>query len=286
MSALVYPKFIGRLGNSMFQIAACIGYAKKYGVKWGIKKGYVEPGFGVNQVDRFMPDLPMCGGSYRRYAEHQRGWDNEWFNYHEIPFFPEGVELCGFFQSEKYFENAKEEVKATFGEYVKWRDFKGYSCSIHVRRGDYVQHSGSFPPVDWDYISSAIHKMYWKLYQEDYVLFDAFGEIEFHVCSDDISWCKNEFNSRKVYNGPIGTIRPKFIYHESDNEWEDFSILASCDHHINSNSTFAWWSAYLGRNPNKVVITPSAETWFGEFSGVKGPVYDLIPEGWIQIHTR
>jgi len=69
-------------------------------------------------------------------------------------------------------------------------------------------------------------------------------------------------------------------------EWDDFSALASCDHHINSNSTFAWWSSWMGCNVKKTIITPSAETWFGQTSGISGPVYDLIPEGWIQIHTR
>ncbi len=267
MSALVYPKFIGRLANNLFQIAACIGYAKKYGVKWGIKKGYVEQGFQANQVDRFMPDLPYCGGSYRRYAEHQRGRDETWFNYHEIPFFPEGVELVGFFQSEKYFENAKDEVKATFGKYVRWRDtLEGY-CSIHVRRGDYVQHAGSFPPLTESYISVAIKQMSFN------------GINKFIVCSDDLEWCKQNLSTSKgLYND--------FVFATGSDEWDDFSIMASCSHHIIANSTFSWWSAYLGRNPNKVVITPSAETWFGNSAGVKGPVYDLIPEGWIQIHTR
>jgi hypothetical protein len=264
MSALVYPKFIGRLGNCMFQIAACIGYAKKYGVKWGIKKGYVEQGFQANQVDRFMPDLPYCGGSYRRYAEHQRGRDETWFNYHEIPFFPEGVELVGFFQSEKYFQNAKEEVLNTFRPYVRWRDDLKGVCSIHVRRGDYVQHEGSFPPLTHKYLDEAIRIMCKCV-------------NNFIVCSDDISWCVENIK----FQENVGV-----TFYSQPDEWDDFSLMASCDHHIIANSTFSWWSAYLGRNPNKVVITPSAETWFGNQAGVQHPVYDLIPEGWIQIHTR
>jgi hypothetical protein len=267
MSALVYPKFIGRLGNNLFQIAACIGYAKKYGVKWGIKKGYVEQGFQANQVDRFMPDLPYCGGNFRRYSEHQRGWDNEWFNYHEIPFFPEGVELVGFFQSEKYFENAKEEVRDTFGQYVRWNEKYGEPveyCSVHVRRGDYVQHEGSFPPLTHKYLDEAIRIM-------------CKGVKNFIVCSDDIAWCKE--NIRFPEN--VGV-----TFYSGPDEWDDFSKMASCDHHIIANSTFSWWSAFMGRNPNKVVITPSAETWFGPSAGPQHPVYDLIPEGWIQIHTR
>lgn len=248
----------------MFQIAACIGYAKKYGIKWGIKKGYVEPGFGVNQVDRFMPDLPYCGGSYRRYSEHQRGWDNEWFNYHEIPFFPEGVELVGFFQSEKYFENAKDEVRETFGKYVRWRNLPNF-CSIHVRRGDYTQHSGSFPPVPVEYILKAIHHML------------MIGVTKFMIFSDDQKWCMDNIPLSNEYS---------LNFTQGMDEWDDFSSMASCDHHIIANSTFSWFAAWMGRNPNKVVITPSAETWFGPDAGVKHPVYDLIPEGWIQIHTR
>lgn len=270
MSALVYPKFIGRWGNNAFQIAACIGYAKKYGVKWGIKKGYVEPGFGVNQVDRFMPDLPMCGGSYRRYAEHQRGLDNEWFNFHEIPFFPEGVELCGFFQSEKYFENAKDEVRETFGKYVQWRDDLSGYCSIHVRRGDYVQHAGSFPPVEESYLIHSIRTMVRN------------GIRYFIVCSDDMDWCRKHIEMMGSTDNTVYTVE----FYQGETEWDDFSLMASCDHHIIANSTFSWWAAWMGRNPNKVVITPSAETWFGPDSSVKHAVHDLIPEGWIQIHTR
>jgi len=267
MSALVYPKFIGRLANNMFQIAACIGYAKKYGVKWGIKKGYVEQGFQANQVDRFMPDLPYCGGSYRRYSEHQRGWDNEWFNYHEIPCFPEGVELVGFFQSEKYFENAKNEVRSAFEPYIKWRDDLSNYCAIHVRRGDYVQHADSFPPVTVDYLNAAMFKMLDKPIQG------------FVVCSDDIEWCKANISPSTFYD-------LKFM--EGSDEWTDFCAMASCGHHIMSNSTFSWWSSWLGRNPQKTVISPSHKrgNWFGFSSGIAGDCVDLLPKEWEQIQFR
>jgi hypothetical protein len=33
---MVSTTFIGRLGNSMFQVAVCIAYAKKYGYTWGV----------------------------------------------------------------------------------------------------------------------------------------------------------------------------------------------------------------------------------------------------------
>src|SRR3990172_6010870 len=97
MNVKVFPDFIGRLGNNIFQTAAAIGYATKYGVDWGIRKGYVEPNYKVRQADLFMPWLP----SHDR--KHFKRWDQPTFNFHEIPYVPEGIRLVGFFQSEKYF---------------------------------------------------------------------------------------------------------------------------------------------------------------------------------------
>ena len=56
--------------------------------------------------------------------------------------------------------------------------------------------------------------------------------------------------------------------------------MTLCDDAIIANSSLSWWGAWLQKNPNKKVITPSR--WFG-------PAYDhyimsdLRPEGWLQI---
>ena len=175
---LIRARPIGRLGNLLFQTAACIGYAKKYNVRWGVKKGYVEKSFKSFQLDKFFPNLPACDSQFRTYTEFQDKWAGLEFNYHEIPFHPNGVEIVGFWQSEKYFENAKEEVRKAFDlPFVEgYRDY----VSIHVRRGDYVQHAGSFPPVNMDYINKAVK----KLPHSD----------KFIVFSDDINWCKENIN--------------------------------------------------------------------------------------------
>jgi len=101
MKPLIKPRFIGRLGNNMFQIAACIGYAKKHNVGWGVKKGYKERGFNVFQVDKYFPNLPACDSYFKAYTEFQEEWAGMEFNYHEIPFHPNGCELVGFWQSLK-----------------------------------------------------------------------------------------------------------------------------------------------------------------------------------------
>lgn len=270
MNAQITFHPIGRLGNVMFQCAAAIGYAKKYGVTWGVPSDTRE----VPYFHSIFPNLPRADGSYKRYMEHPHAFcdkhnthfDQCHFNYHDIPLQPWPVKLVGFFQSWKYFKNAEEEVKRAF----KLNFIPGYEdyVSIHVRRGDYVQHAGSFPPVSTWYIDNAI----WKI--EETL---GAGKPNLMFFSDDIAWCKE-------YYGRYERVE----FSEGRNEFEDLSLMASCGHHIIANSTFSWWAAYLGHNPDRIVISPSCVrgNWFGMEAGVKQDVVDLLPPQWHQIKFR
>jgi hypothetical protein len=164
----------------------------------------------------------------------------------------------GFFQSLKYFEHCQDEVKEVF-KLPRTDGLQSY-VSIHVRRGDYVKYAKSFPPVTLDYIHKAMTRM--KYY----------GFTNFMVFSDDINWCKANIKGVK--------------YSAGNNAFEDMSLMASCGNHIISNSTFSWWAAYLGINPDRHIISPSHKSWFGTGNGVVqaiGYPKDIIPEGWEQI---
>jgi hypothetical protein len=258
---MVTTTFIGRLGNSMFQIAACIGYAKKYGYTWGVPNYQRE-----SSILTHFPNLPRCNDNEKRYNEHQPGHDNDWFDYHEIPNVGPDVNLFGFWQSWKYFDNAKDEVKQVF-KLKEYPEYKEY-ISIHVRRGDYVKHAGSFPPIDDVYLQRAIEVIWEQTGIENFLLF-----------SDDTQWAKDWAAKNSRFN---------IIVSEGCNEYEDLSKMASCSHHIIANSTFSWWGAWLGHNPDKVVISPSIVrgNWFGHESGVKQDPIDLLPPNWIQIKFR
>lgn len=257
MKPMIYPQFIGRLGNNLFQIAACIGYAKTNRVKWGIKKGYVERGFNAFQVDKYFPHLPQAVDchDFKTYNETH-------FNYKEIPFVPRGVKIVGFWQSIKYFEHAQEEVKKALA--INYKDGYGDYCSIHVRRGDYVKHSGSFPPVTTGYITKAMHEIASR------------GTDKFIVFSDDLAWCKENID---------GDYEIRFS--EEQSEYDDFCAMASCKDNIIANSSFSWWAAFLNRNPDKNVVSVHYTNWFGPDAGpVKDQTQDLIPDNWIQIKFR
>jgi hypothetical protein len=252
---------IGRLGNSMFQIAACIGYAKRYGYAWAAPADARE-----SSIHQVFPDLPKTSVHPGRSFPKRDGYDPQWFDYFDIPNVGSDVLLAGYFQSLKFFENAQDEVKKAFALDINPID----AVSIHVRRGDYVTYANSFPPVTKEYVEEALGQM---------------PTVErIIVFSDDIKWCRE--NLRDL---PSGT-----EYSEGRTEREDLSLMASCSHHIIANSSFSWWGAYLGHNPDKIIVCPHRESWYGESNGViqwykannKTILPDLIPEGWVQIKFR
>lgn len=264
---MISSMLIGRLGNSMFQIAASIGYATKYGYNWAVQE---VPHNNESSIHRVYPYLPKTNKKGNRYQEHppkhctqhNKHFDLCHFDYHDIPDVGPDVYFIGFWQSYKYFEICKESIKNIF----KLPHVSGYEdyVSIHVRRGDYVQHAGSFPPITFHYIKKALAKI---------------NTGKAIVFSDDINWCKENLNH-------LNTSYLRIEYSEGRNELQDLSLHASCGHHIIANSTFSWWGAYLGHNHNRIVVSPSVKTWFGPAAGVKSPVVDLILSDWIQIDTR
>ena len=59
---------------------------------------------------------------------------------------------------------------------------------------------------------------------------------------------------------------------------EEMLLMASCQHHIISNSSFSWWGAWLGGNPKRVVVAPQAWTRRLPPSAV-----DICPRAWVKL---
>jgi hypothetical protein len=54
--------------------------------------------------------------------------------------------------------------------------------------------------------------------------------------------------------------------------YEDFHLMSLCHHFILSNSTFAWWPAWLSRHPASIAISPPLHYWDNR---------DILPSHWL-----
>lgn len=114
------------------------------------------------------------------------------------------------------------------------------SCSIHIRRTDYLNNKNIYSILDIDYYVKGIEYLK-HLYNDD---------IEFFCFSDDIEWCKLAFKNFKNIH---------FI-ENAKCDIHDFELMQLCNNNIIANSTFSWWAALLNRNTDKRVIAPKA--WY------------------------
>lgn len=185
---------------------------------------------------------------------------------------PSDAYLDGYWQSERYFERAIEEVRKDFsfrelprGRTKELLEEIG-SCrapvSVHVRRGDYVTSPSAravHGTCGLDYYERALAFLDKKVQPDAHFIF-----------SDDPEWARRNIRTR-------GT--PTFIDHNGPSAAaEDLRLMQACGHHVIANSTFSWWGAWLSSRPEKTIVTP--RRWFR--SGDRRED-DLIPPGWIRI---
>jgi hypothetical protein len=253
---MVTFKNMGRLGNFLFEAATAFAYAKRHELEFTVpvktNDRYWNPLY-LQHLAKPIPALPTIAIRETRH------------NYQDLPFHPswknKNIILEGYWQTEKYFKEYRSEILEAFA--FPWNPHN--NVSIHVRRGDYLKYPDKHPIVPDSFYQHAIK------------YFVLLGYRDFHVYSDDIPWCENYFNN--LYMGIVKDVR--FVFHSGGNEVEDLIGISNCaGGHINSSSTFSWWSAWLNRNPQKVVITP--KLWFTPGHGGLD-TSDIIPETWVKI---
>ena len=134
----------------------------------------------------------------------------------------EGAISNWYLQDERYFHPYQSEIKAMLQEGIG----KINKIAIHIRRGDYINNSFYVDLMATDYYQRAMKE---------------FNGETFLVFSDDIEWCKKQ------------EIFKECEFSERFNEEEDINRMASCIGHIMSNSSFAWWGAWLSPHGGKVI---------------------------------
>ncbi len=179
------------------------------------------------------------------------------------------IYFAGFFESDKYFNNIREELLEEFTpkeeKLEKNKELyqsieNSNSVCVTIRRGDFL--SKEFEKEHYvctkEYFYRAIELIKEKI-----------DNPKFFIFSDDVNWCKNNMTF------PEGTV----FETGNDPVWEKLRLMYSCKHFIISNSTFSWWAQYLSRNNDKIVIAPNK--WKNE-----GYNNDIFEDNWILIDTK
>jgi hypothetical protein len=174
----------------------------------------------------------------------------------------------GYWQSPKYFEDFKDVIRSEFtlrqmlpdpAEELRAQIAEERSVCVHVRRGDFVGNS-MYLSLGQDYYLAGLRLVAEKI-----------PAARVYVFSDDIDWCRANLRFSEAttyvddrYAGPAPA--------------HHLALMSACRAFVISNSTFAWWAAWLNRDPDKLVIAP--KRWFLDPTINTN---DLIPDTWVRI---
>lgn len=244
----------GRLGNALWEIAGTVGIAEQIGAvplfpqRWSYRRWFSCP----NEWFR-----PSTG----RAAFEADKWDG-------LAYMDERARP--YLQDVGLFRDVAESVRDAFrpsaaanrilleekyAEYV-YDVTHGDGIVVHVRRGDLLTQEQGFQPaltVDAPgYYKAALHSI------------DNWIDRPVWVFSDDPDWCEENMGELLMLQPKIMRSTPPrptgAAYRRAPAmDWVDLQLMALAHDHVLSNSTYAWWAAFLSGNQSARV--PSL--WFG-----------------------
>lgn len=253
-------KIKGGLGNQLFQYAFIKSVSKRNGVDFFIDStSYAwkkTRSFKLNNFDIILNEKIETDYTKHIIEHPDMSFNKEYLNNKNCYF-------EGYFQNELYFKDIKEELRHELNLTGKLnlnnKQFiflnkisKTNSVAIFFRRGDYLNLQDIYNQCTFDYYNKSMKYLSLKIENPVYFIF-----------SDDIKWVKENF---KINNEHYFVSDEDLFIEEEDsfdnkNDMIDFYLSMNCKHFIITNSTFAWWAAWLSnREKNKYIIFP--KIWF------------------------
>lgn len=243
---------MGRFANQMFQIAGIIGIATKNNHPFCFPQwenidhkerfGSSEP---IDLYNYFLNPLP--GYADLPYEYRWIDW-----GYHDVSLGDGAYDLCGHFQSEKYFAHCIDLVR----HYLRLKDEPEQNdcIAIHYRAGDYIDDPNAYHPrCSVEYYEKAMQQ---------------FPSGKFLIFSDNP---KEAFERVKRFGDCRVAVTPNYI--------TDFKWMKKCKSFITANSSYSLMAAILGEHPEKKIVCP--KKWFGDVAGIDGR--DCYPQNAIVI---
>lgn len=283
---MIAVRLIGGLGNQMFQYAAGRALSRRLGVgllldtrafnsywihEYGLHRLAIAESAATELQLKRWPEwtrggariLKHFGAKTRWYIEQGFQYDEAWES------ISDGTIIEGYFQSERYFIDVAELLRAEFKPVAEISKPNAHyeeliqgseSVALHVRRGDYLTNKTNLK----------IHGVCSLEYYEESIRYirERLERPRFFVFSNDMEWA--------IENLKVGT-DAVYISGNEKNPENDVNLMSQCRHHIIANSSFSWWGAWLKRSKNSYSIAP--KKWFAKEINI----CDLLPEKWIKI---
>jgi hypothetical protein len=295
--AIIIPRIFGGIGNQLFIYAAArrlalvnnadlaldavsgFAYDSQYRQRYqldhfnipcrqAIARERLEPFSRVrrNLMRRFNRRRPFANRAYLV----QEGMD---FDARLLDVHPRGpLYMEGYWQSEGYFNDVAATLRSDLrikppadpvNQEMAGRIRDSQAVAVHVRFFDPPNVSDLHNNAPGDYYALAIERMEAHVTGAHYYLF-----------SDQPEAARASI--------PLPDERLTLVSHNrgDENAYADLWLMSQCRHFIIANSTFSWWSAWLGEREGTQIIAPGFEkrcgnSWWG-FEG-------LLPERWIKL---
>jgi hypothetical protein len=185
------------------------------------------------------------------------------------------VYYCGYWQHEGYLACVQDELRRAFTPRASLpkpvillqQAMAGCrSVSVHARQQHGIGADGKIIRR-----SRKNHGVCSRQYYQQ--AFERIGVQPCTVCfifSDNVQWAKENLKL------PVPC---RYVADECPcSDVEELMLMASCQDHVISNSSFSWWGAWLGRNPGKLVVAP--RIWM---RGLPEGAVDICPKTWIKL---
>lgn len=282
LGSLVVSRLRGGLGNQLFQYAAGLSIARSRRARHQL-----------DTVTGFAKDL-----------RYMRSYALDYFRITATMARPEAVRavrcICGplsFIQRE-FDEFRRQRAGACYGAILTWPGLPLYLDG-------YWQSYRYFSDVAGELRTELVPRT--VVDASTLALLEHINETEsvaLHVRRQDFPHCLSmEYYGSAIAKLPPAEARRSFFLFGDDTEWlralacrflrgskwqivertprrpdaEDLWLMRCCQHHILSNSTFAWWSGWLAL-PGGAVIVPS-----NGWSVSQSSLPDLIPAHWVVV---
>lgn len=282
MSVLAAPLdlgHVGRLGNQLHMIAATVAIAAadgacpvlpddwQYRHVWDLPPDWFFPRSAMQSMPNVVnhPATEHLPERWRPYLQDVSLW---WG--HRV-------------QVRRMFQTFTPDARGTIAREseVAFHGLPRPVLSLHVRRGDNVTNEpGTINLLDPEFYPRAAIAAWKRVPFQSAAIF-----------TDDAEWCEANADQLvtlrvpwRVYHGVPRSKEYDAAYQtEPRREWIDLVLSSHCAAHVLSNSTFAWWGAFLANDPSPVY--PSY--WVGE--ALTGAGFDprlLFPEHWTMVEAR